>query len=60
MTAHPMSFYRDPLQALLAVEEQTCKGCRWRRMIDSTLQCTNPRNPEPLATVRCTDYEERE
>jgi hypothetical protein len=60
MKALPFRFYRDPLDALIAQEEQTCKGCHWRRVIDRNLQCTNPRVAEADTDKRCTDYEERE
>jgi hypothetical protein len=60
MTALPAHFYRDPLEALITQEEQTCKGCHWRRVIDRSLQCTNPRVAEADTNLRCNEFEERE
>lgn len=59
MSALPQRQYRDPLEALIRAEEETCKGCRYRRIIDGTMQCTNPRVADPLKTTRCNEYEER-
>lgn len=60
MTVLPQRQYRDPLDALIAAEEESCKGCRWRRVIDGTVQCTNRRTADPLREKRCREYEERE
>ena len=60
MSVLPQRTYRDPLEQLLEAEEETCKGCRWRKVVDGTLQCTNQRTANPLRQVRCKHYEERE
>lgn len=60
MKALPAHFYRDPAQSLILREEQTCKGCRFRRVVDDLLQCTHGKVADPLREDRCTEYEERE
>lgn len=60
MNVLPQRTYRDPLEQLLQAEEETCKGCRWRRILEGALQCTNPRIATPLRVLRCNEYEERE
>jgi hypothetical protein len=55
----PQRTYRDPLEQVLEAEEESCKGCRWRRMVDGALQCTNQRIRDPLRQDRCKHYEER-
>jgi len=60
MNTLPQSHYGDPLDVLLHEEEQTCKGCRYRKMIEGALQCTHPSTADPLKQIRCTAYEERE
>lgn len=56
----PVREYADPLDVLLRAEEQTCKGCRWRRVVERALQCTHPRTADPDTNTRCDEYEERE
>jgi hypothetical protein len=56
----PVHKFLDPLEALLREEEETCKGCRFRKVIDGRLQCTHPRTADPLQNTRCTEYEERQ
>lgn len=59
MSTLPIRHYRDPLEVLLHAEAESCKGCCFRRVIESQLQCTHPRTVDPLADVRCIEYEER-
>lgn len=56
----PTRKFLDPLEALLREEEESCKGCRFRKVIDGQLQCTHPRTADPLRDSRCTEYQERE
>lgn len=60
MSTHPQGDYQDPLARMIKAEERTCKGCRWRRMVEGALQCTNPRIDAPHENQRCKEYEERE
>ena len=59
MSALPQRQYRDPLDALIRAEEETCKGCRYRKIMSTTAMCTHPRTTEERAEVRCPLYEER-
>jgi len=58
MSVFPARQYRDPLDALLAAEEETCKGCRYRRQMTDAVICTNPRRKDDSAEERCPEYEE--
>lgn len=61
MTALPSRDYRDPLEALLAKEEESCTGCRWRKSNrEQTIHlCGHRRAIHVEADKRCRLYEER-
>lgn len=61
MTALPRRSYGDPLDKLIADEEQTCKGCRWRKTETpfSVVVCSNQQSGQIEAKQRCQHYEER-
>lgn len=60
MTALPRRSYGDPLEKILAEEEESCKGCRWRvtEAQFTSAQCRHPKKYGE-AKARCADYEER-
>jgi hypothetical protein len=59
MTTLPKRQYGDPLEVLIRIEEETCKGCRFRTVDrDGTARCKNPFRRQVLADLRCDDYED--
>ncbi len=61
MTALPRRNYRDPLEALILAEAETCAGCRWRHVEKPGAEpdCVNPRSGREAALHRCKQYEEK-
>lgn len=53
--ALPLSFYRDPLEHLIAQEARTCTGCEYETRIFGTTYCGRGRK----YGKRCKHYEER-
>jgi hypothetical protein len=61
MNALPQKNYKDPLDKLIADEEASCKGCRWR-MTEAPFTvavCANSHSGQLEAKNRCKHYEER-
>jgi hypothetical protein len=53
--ALPLSFYRDPLEHLIAQEARTCTGCVYETRIFGTTYCARGKKHGR----RCKHYEER-
>jgi hypothetical protein len=55
----PQKLFGDPLDVLIRVEEETCRGCRFRTVDrDGNAHCRNPRVDQVLAEQRCDEYQE--
>lgn len=56
MSAHPVSWYRDPAVAYEREQERTCVGCAWVHHLTGVPRCGAGKR----YGKRCVNYQERD